>query len=228
MSLPLDLRFTDPSSPLFIDIETDGSDVLFVISTSLVHGVTDAPAQQNRPVSTVKRRREDQDAVPKPNFRPHRPIKAAQRADAAAIAREMSGIRDDPPRSQSQGPGWMAPPSSHPRPPTQPVREPLFLPGSQSSVVNEEALRGLGIDSMDHDELTQMLEGEGEEVGPVSQRPNDEQFVMHDYQEMVHAAHEPAFDAPDSFELVPDLMATQGESLDYSSKVCRTCNGCLC
>jgi len=81
---------------------------------------------------------------------------------------------------------------------------------------------------MDHDELTQMLEGEGEEVGPVSQRPNDEQFVMHDYQEMIHAADEPAFDAPDSFELVPDLMATQGESLDYSSKVCRACNGCLC
>ncbi|KAL1670054.1 Rad9/Ddc1, partial [Schizophyllum commune] len=38
MGLPLDLHFTDPAAPLFIDIEGDCFDSLFVISTSTVPG----------------------------------------------------------------------------------------------------------------------------------------------------------------------------------------------
>ncbi|TFY53994.1 hypothetical protein EVG20_g9883, partial [Dentipellis fragilis] len=38
MSLSLDLRFTDPAAPLFIDVEGDSIESLFVISTSQVPG----------------------------------------------------------------------------------------------------------------------------------------------------------------------------------------------
>jgi hypothetical protein len=69
---------------------------------------------------------------------------------------------------------------------------------------------------MDHNQLTQMLEGDGEEInmGPASQRTND------------HATHVddgPAFDTPDSFELVDelDMAPTQGGSVNRASKVCR-------
>ena len=36
MGLPLDLHFTDAAAPLFIEVEGDCFDSLFVISTSLV------------------------------------------------------------------------------------------------------------------------------------------------------------------------------------------------
>lgn len=36
MNLALDMRFTDPASPMFIDVEGDNSEMLFVISTSQV------------------------------------------------------------------------------------------------------------------------------------------------------------------------------------------------
>ncbi|KAH7888735.1 Rad9-domain-containing protein [Phlebopus sp. FC_14] len=46
MGSTLDLRFTDPAAPLFIDVEGDESDCLFVISTSQIQGApTNANAQ---------------------------------------------------------------------------------------------------------------------------------------------------------------------------------------
>ncbi|KAF9010669.1 Rad9-domain-containing protein [Cyathus striatus] len=133
MSLSLDLRFTDPAAPLFIDVEGDSSDILFVISTSQVQG---APVTHN------------------------------------------------PPRSHSTQ-NDMQPP------------EPLFLPSSQLSVEDETILRetGLGVEAMDFYELSNMLEGEGEEVAFDSTQRQSSGYQ----------------DNPDSFELVEEaeFAATQ-------------------
>ena len=47
MALPLDLRFTDPAAPLFIDIEGDATETLFVIFTSQVQGAPTATQTNN-------------------------------------------------------------------------------------------------------------------------------------------------------------------------------------
>jgi cell cycle checkpoint control protein RAD9A len=166
MSLPLNLRFTDPAAPLFIDVKGDSFETLFVISTSLVHKAH-TPINQHRQTSTLKRKHTDAAAPDK--FK--KPMKVVQRTDAAALA------QDYPSQSQSRVPGSMPPPSFNPSisSPNVPRRlgEPLFLPkSSQVSVANEEALRAfsLGIENMDADELTEMLEGDAEGVDFLSQR----------------------------------------------------------
>lgn len=61
MSLSLDLRFTDPAAPLYIDVEGDSLEALFVISTSQVHGaVTGAPSQLYQPPSANKKREREE------------------------------------------------------------------------------------------------------------------------------------------------------------------------
>lgn len=201
MSFPLDLHFTDPISPLFIDIESDNSETLFVISTSKVGANAGVPSQaQSNPGRNPgsvnrKRMREDDNENrneddnhntgegasadgPVPSFRPKekerikKPMKAVQRVDPASVALALNSSRPGTVR------GSMPPPNSIPfRPLSQtPVfsqisnrnngRDPLFLPSSQLSVADEEAIRdsGLGIESMGADELEALLEGDGEEV----------------------------------------------------------------
>lgn len=53
MTLPIDLRFTDPASPLFIDVEGDNSETLFVISTSQV-ATNSASTSQTTTASNTK------------------------------------------------------------------------------------------------------------------------------------------------------------------------------
>jgi len=203
MTLPLDLRFTDPASPLFIDVEGDNSICLFVISTSQVATNTgeSSQAQSNlgQGLEPRKRSREDdgendhggnfnggegastRESVPRSRptekDRIKKPSKAAKRANPAPVAYAQAHA------STSSRPGTvrgsMPPPASIPfRPLSQrPIfsqpnghnnrRDPLFLPGSQLSVADEEAIRdsGLGIENMDADELAALLEGDGEEVG---------------------------------------------------------------
>ncbi|KAF9051091.1 hypothetical protein BDZ89DRAFT_524459 [Hymenopellis radicata] len=45
ISVTMDLRFTDPAAPLFIDVESDGLQALFVISTSQVHNAGNTAPQ---------------------------------------------------------------------------------------------------------------------------------------------------------------------------------------
>lgn len=173
MSLALELRFTDPAAPLFIDVEGDNSDTLFVISTSQVPG---APVPSQVPSNPRKREREE---TPRDFARIKKSMKAVQRTDAASLAQADRASRS---QSTSRTAGSMPPPPvpqrSYPSPHEEmpnaqmtPVssrnREPLFLPmSSQLSAADEQIIRetGLGIENMNAEELEMMLEGDGEEV----------------------------------------------------------------
>ncbi|KAJ7287580.1 hypothetical protein C8J57DRAFT_591326 [Mycena rebaudengoi] len=137
MSLTLDLRFTDPAAPLFIDVDGDNSDTLFVISTSQPPGI---PASSQASVIRKKREREE---TPRDFVRAKKPMKVVQRTDVAALVQA-----DRAARSQSRNTESMPPPSVPPRsyqsrdedtPDTQMTpgpsrtREPLFLPSTQLS-----------------------------------------------------------------------------------------------
>jgi len=228
MSLPLDLRFTDPAAPLFIDIEGDATQTLFVISTSQVQGAPTA-TQTNKNGSSnpnPKKREREQTSSQTPRIK--KPMKVVQPAGSHGLIDRSSSIN----RSESRAPGSMPPPSIIPRAnssqiPHSPVQnhngtsssserknEPLFLPSSQMSAADEELLRstGLGIEAMDAQELTDMLEGEGEEVdySYVSQPPKD--FKKSDRSTF---DDEMQVDGPESFELLEDgiLDATQSDDM---------------
>ncbi|KAJ7072368.1 Rad9-domain-containing protein [Mycena amicta] len=177
MSLPLGLRFTDPAAPLFIDVEGDNSEALFVISTSQVPGAP-GPSQ----VSTNSRKREREE-TPRDSTRIRKSMKAAQRTDAASIAHSeaeraarsqsttrtgLSGSMPPPPtprRTSSRNTGMEM--VDVQRTPSVGEKEPLFLPASsQMSQAEVEVLRetGLGIEDMSVAELHMMLDGEGDEV----------------------------------------------------------------
>jgi len=174
MSLTLDLRFTDPAAPLFIDVEGDNLDSLFVISTSQVHGaISGAPTQHYQPSNNRKRERQDSPTEVK-NKKPMKAVQAVDRVvhPSHSLPRitPVAIRRSD----QEASSGGVPPPSDR-----GVSREPLFLPtSSQLSVAHEEAIRssGLGVEHMDADELAQMLDGEGEEVAFdfSSQRPTNE------------------------------------------------------
>ncbi|CAK5281514.1 unnamed protein product [Mycena citricolor] len=187
MSLALELRFTDPAAPLFIDVEGDNVDTLFVISTSQVPGAP-AASQASTSVNPRKRVREE---TPRDLSRIKKPMKAVQRTDAAALAHSET---DRASRSQSTMPrGSMLPPASIPDthqnasmklpggglPEAQSTprqeEEPLFLPfSSQLSIAETQVLKntGLGFEDMDVNELSMLLDDEGLEVG----QPEDEEL----------------------------------------------------
>ncbi len=76
----MDLRFTDPAAPLFIDVESDGLQALFVISTSQVHNAGNTAPQVILKNKKKRAREEDngsQDAT-WATPRPKKPMKAAQ------------------------------------------------------------------------------------------------------------------------------------------------------
>ncbi|KAJ3512262.1 hypothetical protein NLJ89_g3623 [Agrocybe chaxingu] len=212
MSLCLDLRFTDPSAPLFIDIEGDSVETLFVISTSQVQG---APAGTQRTSSSQTANNKKRGRAPSAvgdTPRIKKPMKVVQPTDPPLYKRS-----DTHSRSSSHIPGTMSPPSTIPNRPfchasqalnnrTLSVNHesgsslqardklPLFLPSSQTSTA-EEILRstGLGVEHMDADELADLLEGEGEEVD-FSQR-----HALRDY-----CSDSMQVDQPDSLELLED------------------------
>ena len=191
MTLNLDIHFTDPASPLYIDVEGDNSEALFVISTSEVAtgaGAQSTTGQQQRTENMRKKRIREENGdgsggeengdsderASRPSERerekPKRPIKVVQRADPTAVVR---GAQAYILSSSSRTTGSMVPPPSLPfRQRSQSRsgdREPLFLPGSQVSIplAASQAIKesGLGIEAMGADEFIDMLEGDGEEVG---------------------------------------------------------------
>lgn len=207
MSLSIDLRFTDPAAPLFIDVEGDNSETLFVISTSQVHGaITGAPSQ----TSGAKKREREETPLELKN---KKPMKAVQRVDqrTPSIARSPGPI--PPSHNLSAGPSQrnasydaMPPPAfipPHASLREEASREPLFLPpsSSQLSAADEDVLRstGLGIESMDAEQLADLLEGEGEEVAFdfASQDPNHHKFSE-------RPRNSGQGHRPDSFELEED------------------------
>ena len=237
MSLPLELRFTDPAAPLFIDIEGDATETLFVISTSQVQGVPTATQTNNSSSSSnpnPRKREREQTSSQTPRIK--KPMKVVQPVGSEGLVDRSSSTT----RSESRIPGGsMPPPSIIPKtnssqmPDPQGYNhngasslpemkgEPLFLLSSQMSAVDEELLRstGLGIEAMDVQELADMLEGEGEEVdfSYVSQPPKS--FKKLDRNSLDDQMQ---VDGPESFELVEDgiLNATQSDDIARVSFYC--------
>ncbi|KAJ3999627.1 Rad9-domain-containing protein [Lentinula boryana] len=185
--LGLDIRFTDPAEPLFIDVEGDNFETLFVISTSQPPG---SVAQARlAPPGTKKRLRED---TPANSARLKKPMKVVQSAtDRASLARDNtpacntnSSSRQMPPPAIPVTPTpnhacqqSLTPQMAYTRATSKSSRQepPLFLPGSsQVSVSDEAALResGLGIEQMSVEEFSEMLEGHEEEVNVEGLPPN--------------------------------------------------------
>lgn len=202
MSLDMEMKFTDPAAPLFINIESDSIEGLFVVSTSHApgastagRGTSQARSTTDASVSQTRKRAREDDQDSRENRVPERrrPMKVVERTDTAGLAKAMGEMRSSD-RAQSRASGSMPPPSMPPPPSSIPPLpsmprwsqeshyqapsqwsqpsgsqrkgEPLFLPSSQMSAADEEALRasGLGIDGMDADEFHAMMEDEGEEV----------------------------------------------------------------
>ncbi|KAF8972991.1 Rad9-domain-containing protein [Flammula alnicola] len=234
MSLPLDLRFTDPAAPLFIDIDGDAVEILFVISTSQVQGAPSSTQRNSQAVNTRKRDRE-QSTHETPRMK--KPMKVVQ---PVAPERETpNGRSTSNSRAGSHIPGSMPPPSVipnrafsqtvqpqdihrnssssyRPNPRASPAgpkqSEPLFLPSSQMSVADEQALRAIGLEAedMDVDQLAELLEGEGEEVD----------FSYHAKCPNINSENDVEIDGPDSFELVDDGGLSATQSSDNANKVC--------
>ncbi|KAG6866765.1 hypothetical protein C0991_011424 [Blastosporella zonata] len=231
MSLSIDLRFTDPAAPLFMDVEGDNSESLFVISTSQVHGAITGTPSQNYVAPNMKKREREETSL---DLKNKKPMKAVNRMDprmpsvppfmphSAGHAPPRSQAALNERREQDTFDDAMPPPSfvpQHPETPQKEHQEPLFLPSSsQLSTAEEEVLRstGLGIESMDAEELAELLDGEGEEVAFdfASQDPKYHQFL-----ERPRDSDNPVL--PESFELENDLAEIPPTQNSEDAKVNR-------
>jgi len=166
MEAVLDMRFTDPASALYVNVQSDSIESLFAMSTSRVPG---APTPLAAAASSGQSRsggssESAQDRVSHKRAREetaarHRtPAKVVERIASPAFARRSAGTPPPPPSSRA--PAWLGPslPAHRMR------EEPLFLPGSQMSTADKEALHASGLGDMDADEFNAMMEDEGEEV----------------------------------------------------------------
>lgn len=216
MSIALDLHFTEPAAPLFIDAECDSFSVesLFVISTSQPPGGPPLPSQTQSSASSSRKRPREADSAGRAHER-RRPQKVVERTDAASLARQMRDKQSMLPPSlpfiRSNG-------GSQPAP----QREPLFLPSSQLSQADEQALRESGLGDMDADEFNAMFEDEGVEVG--GGLPDDD-FMM---PPPSFAAHPTGQANGDSFELVDELGPTQDDISQASVNRVRVSSECSC
>ncbi|KAF8507795.1 Rad9-domain-containing protein [Hysterangium stoloniferum] len=180
LSVALDLRFTQASSPIVIEFDTDSleSEYLFVISTT--DSVYD-PSMQSTSANLRKRVREGGDKEeqnsPSLESEPRATKKKSQPAAFRTNSAAQSQVVAPAPISQRAAPqdaqsqldlgGQSLSATGAPT-----VREPLFMPGaSQLSNADLDILRGsgLGIEHMDYEEFEQMMEAEGEEVGTSTQ-----------------------------------------------------------
>ncbi|THH15263.1 hypothetical protein EW146_g5185 [Bondarzewia mesenterica] len=252
MALALDLKFTEPAAPLFIEVQSDNIESLFVISTSQALGASKGTRATSQARSTTestasqpRQRAREGDSEGRGSLAPERrrPMKVAQRTDAAGLAKTTGEAQ----RSQSRALGSMPPPSvphhstSMPPPPSIPAysqqyqsrvgtqaaessrqAEPLFLPSSQMSVADEEALRasGLGIDNMDADDFRAMMEDEGEEVGFEDEYGNNQiipgpEIPYRDGKVEMDGQHHDR----DSLNLLDDIEMGPTQSLE-GNKVC--------
>ncbi|KAI0369203.1 hypothetical protein BV20DRAFT_1021341 [Pilatotrama ljubarskyi] len=119
--LSLEIRFTDPDAPLYIDVSGDLADTLFVIAASRIQSVSPHNSQardnharantakgKKRPLEEDTHHRNAQAAdherprAAHPN-RPVKPMKVVRRADRASIAREM---HPPPPSVHQPQPSW--------------------------------------------------------------------------------------------------------------------------
>ncbi|KAH9175916.1 Rad9-domain-containing protein [Lactarius sanguifluus] len=150
MAAILDVRFTDPTAALYVDVLSDGIEGLFAMSTSRVPG---APAPPTRGALHVSASREEDAAS-----RHRTPAKVVERVETTRSTRQASEAQQPTPSHASAGRPHSPPPHNSPE-------VPLFLPGSQMTAADQEALHASGLHGMDADEFNAMMEDEGEEVG---------------------------------------------------------------
>ncbi|KAH7909331.1 Rad9-domain-containing protein [Hygrophoropsis aurantiaca] len=205
MSLTIDLRFTDPAAPLFVDVEGDESESLFVVSTSQIHGPQPAapsntPSNVNGNNSRKRPYNSEEESMSRTRSETPRTekvkksMKAVSRAESldpgshdsrsmpppSLIPRQQSRTSNASQSSQSREIGRAAPEDKLFLPQSSPPMQndasvsasftkdatPLFFPLSQLSQADAAVIRssGLGLESMNSEELHALLEGEGEEV----------------------------------------------------------------
>src|SRR5258708_20693149 len=166
MEAVLNVRFTDPAAALHVNVQSDSIESLFAMSTSRVPGAPEPPVasapRQTRssgPSGSAQGRRTKKRPFAETTMRRRIPAKVVERVSPPlALARGASG-------AQSSAPS-RAPARHQPSHPVRHAREePLFLPDSQMSAADKEALHASGLGDMDADEFNAMLEDDGEEVG---------------------------------------------------------------
>lgn len=243
MTLSLDMRFTETAAPLYIDVEGDCTQGLFVIATSQPPGVP-IPTSQNsyRPMSNRKRDREE---TPIDAQRPKRMTKIVSKVDAdkafrtTVQSRQSSHAPDSMPPPSLHGPGsFRSTPVPFHQSSLPPIskkvqeQEPLFLPSSQLSVAENNFLKEAGLGDIGTvEELNALLEGDGEEIS----------FSLSQGQKASTAETEDGMrvdDTPESLELVEEMdfgptQATQKvcmlseynePGLKYFSRVSNLCS----
>jgi hypothetical protein len=178
----VNLHFTEPGEPLFIEIETDEMEepdgegrglfeTFFAIATTRVDDDEDDDSPTNS--GRDKRAREESASIAD-----RRPAKrrqsqqvvtkvantsvVASQATLRQASRAASAIPPPPPAAvppRSQVPGTQA---------TEKASEPLFLQPSQLSQREQEILQqsGWGDGAVDYDEFVAFMDDEGEEVNP--------------------------------------------------------------
>ncbi|KAI0286020.1 Rad9-domain-containing protein [Russula aff. rugulosa BPL654] len=165
MDAVLNVRFTDPAAALYVNVQSDSIESLFAMSTSRVPGAPEPPEgtepRQTRsaePSGSAQGRRTNKRSSDETTMRRRTPAKVVQRVSPHTLARRASGAQ---PPAPSHAPTRHQPSHAihHPR------EEPLFLPGSQLSAADKEALHASGLGDMDADEFNAMMEDEGVEVG---------------------------------------------------------------
>ena len=168
MEAVLDVRFTDPAAALYVNVQSDSIESLFAMSTSRVPGAPEPPVaslpRQSRSAGTsgpAQGRAANKRPFEETTMRRRTPAKVVERVSPPGLARRASGAQMPVPSSHA--------PARHHYQPSPPARlprnEPLFLPGSQMSAADREALRASGLGDMDADEFNAMMEDDGEEVG---------------------------------------------------------------
>ena len=165
MEAVLNVRFTDPAAPLCVNVQSDSIESLFAMSTSRVPGAPEPPEdtvpRQTRsaePSGSAQGRRTNKRPSDEITMRRRTPAKVVQRVSPHALARRASGAQPSAPSHAPEG-HQPSHPIRHPR------EEPLFLPVSQMSAADKEALHASGLGDMDAAEFNAMMEDEGEEVG---------------------------------------------------------------
>ncbi|TBU60550.1 Rad9-domain-containing protein [Dichomitus squalens] len=222
----LNLRFTDPLEPLYISVDADYADTLFVIATSQIVSRSQQASQADpTPRNPRKRPLEEDRNHNQPQQRnvriaegalrerprvPAKPMKVVRKTDRQSMAREM---HPPPLPTAEPQPSWAK----------EREKEPLFLPSSQISHLppaSQAAIieSGLGIEHMTAEELAMMLDDDvdldefggdadvdadtGGRSGGHDRGYADEDWRMEDREDFLTG--EKGQGGTDSFELVDD------------------------
>lgn len=214
MSSPLELRFTDPTDPLYVHCDGDNYDALFVISTSQPPASSSDGQTQK---SSLGKRTRDTTVEPGGGSRRKKPNKVVQSTPV-------------PPSSSSYAGG-----QSLSMPPPSLPRSPLFLPASsqQMSQAQHEMMveSGLGLESMSKEELDLVLgldEDEDDEMElalPTSSFQMQEEDGMTTVEPTQHPPHSSSSSGDDSFSRVWLCFFLGKEGVDNG--FCRSLDLCL-